>query len=105
VFIKLGPKHASKDEIELAVFKAFLEQLLAVQVLGLLRTIHSSDFFLRFFLAHSVGSGWDGLWRQIDGSGQSVTRAAWSGSGRELGKEREEALEVSDGVRSGGSYL
>jgi hypothetical protein len=30
VFIKLGPKHASKDEIELIVFKVFREFLLVV---------------------------------------------------------------------------
>jgi hypothetical protein len=31
VFIKLGPKHASKDEIELVVFKVLGEFLLAVR--------------------------------------------------------------------------
>ena len=35
MFIKTGTKHASKDEIELAVFEAFWEFLLAVLVLGL----------------------------------------------------------------------
>jgi hypothetical protein len=36
VFIKLGPKHASKDEIELAVFDVFGEFRLGVRDLGLL---------------------------------------------------------------------
>jgi hypothetical protein len=43
VFIKLGPKHASKDEIELSVFKVLEELLLAFQVLGLLRTVRGSE--------------------------------------------------------------
>jgi hypothetical protein len=36
VFIKLGPKHASKDEIELAVFEVFGEFRLGDRDLGLL---------------------------------------------------------------------
>jgi hypothetical protein len=36
VFIKLGPKHESKDEIELAVFEVLGEFLLGVRDLGLL---------------------------------------------------------------------
>ena len=35
MFIKTGTKHASKDEIELAVFEAFLKLLLGIWVLGL----------------------------------------------------------------------
>jgi hypothetical protein len=34
VFIKLGPKHASKDEIELAVFEVFKEFRLGVGISG-----------------------------------------------------------------------
>ena len=34
MFIKTGTKHASKDEIELAVFKAFREVLLEVLSFG-----------------------------------------------------------------------
>jgi hypothetical protein len=36
VFRKLGPKHASKDETELAVFEVFRECRLGVRGLGLL---------------------------------------------------------------------
>jgi hypothetical protein len=36
MFIKLGPKHASKDEIELAVFEVFGEFRLGIRDLGLL---------------------------------------------------------------------
>jgi hypothetical protein len=42
VFIKLGPKHASKDEIELAVFEVLGEFLLGVRHLGLLFAVLSS---------------------------------------------------------------
>ena len=34
VFIKTGTKHASKDEIELAVFKAFREVLIEILSFG-----------------------------------------------------------------------
>jgi hypothetical protein len=53
VFIKLGPKHASKDEIKLVVFKVLGEILLTVQVLGLLRTVCGSELRLGFLLVHS----------------------------------------------------
>jgi hypothetical protein len=36
MFIKLGPKHASKDEIELVIFEVFGEFWLGIQDLGLL---------------------------------------------------------------------
>jgi hypothetical protein len=56
VFIKLGPKHASKDEIELAIFKVFGEFLLAVWDSGLLLAVLSSKLRLAvLFLVHSVG--------------------------------------------------
>jgi hypothetical protein len=55
VFIKLGPKHASKDEIKLVVFKVLGEILLAVQVLGFLRTVCDSELRLGFLLVHSIG--------------------------------------------------
>jgi hypothetical protein len=42
VFIKLGPKHASKDEIELAVFEVFAEFRLGVRDLGLLLAVVGS---------------------------------------------------------------
>ena len=35
MFIKTGTKHASKDEIELVIFEAFLKLLLGIWVLGL----------------------------------------------------------------------
>jgi hypothetical protein len=57
VFIKLGPKHASKDETELAVFKVLGEFLLAVPVLRLLRIVCNSKIFLGFFLVHSIDYG------------------------------------------------
>jgi hypothetical protein len=56
VFIKLGPKHASKDEIELAVFAVLGEFLLVVRDLGLLLAVLSS--MLRLVVpsfVHSVG--------------------------------------------------
>jgi hypothetical protein len=54
VFIKLGPKHASKDEIELAVFEVLGEFLLAVRNSGLLLAVLSSKLWLAIFLVHSV---------------------------------------------------
>jgi hypothetical protein len=56
VFIKLGPKHASKDEIELAVFELLGEFLLVVRDLRLLLTVLGSK--LRLVVPpfiHSVG--------------------------------------------------
>jgi hypothetical protein len=46
VFIKLGPKHASKDEIELAVFEVFGEFQFGVRDLGLLLALLSSKLRL-----------------------------------------------------------
>jgi hypothetical protein len=46
MFIKLGPKHASKDEIELAVFEVLGEFRLGVWDLGLLLAVLDSK--LRF---------------------------------------------------------
>jgi hypothetical protein len=46
VFIKLGPKHASKDEIELAVFEVFGECWFGVWDLGLLLAVVGSDLRL-----------------------------------------------------------
>jgi hypothetical protein len=56
VFIKLGPKHASKDEIELAVFEVLGEFRLGVRDLGLLLAILGSKLQLRVpSFVHSVG--------------------------------------------------
>jgi hypothetical protein len=56
VFIKLGPKHASKDEIELAVFEVLGNFLLTVLDSGLLLTVLGSKLRLVvLFLVHSVG--------------------------------------------------
>jgi hypothetical protein len=57
IFIKLGPKHASKNEIELAVFEVLGEFLSAVWVLGLLCKECGSELLLGFFLVHSVSYG------------------------------------------------
>jgi hypothetical protein len=46
MFIKLGPKHASKDEIELAVFEVLGEFRLGVRDLGLLLTVVGSKLRL-----------------------------------------------------------
>jgi hypothetical protein len=46
VFIKLGPKHASKDEIELAVFEVLGKFLLAVLDSGLLLAVLGSKLQL-----------------------------------------------------------
>jgi hypothetical protein len=46
IFIKLGPKHASKDEIELAVFEVFGECRFGVRDLGLLLAVVGSDLRL-----------------------------------------------------------
>jgi hypothetical protein len=43
---------------------------------------------------HSVGSGWGGLWREIDGGGRSVTGAACGGRRWELGGREGSAWEV-----------
>jgi hypothetical protein len=56
MFIKLGPKHASKDEIELAVFEVFGEFLFTVRDSGLQLVVLSSKLRLVvLFLVHSVG--------------------------------------------------
>jgi hypothetical protein len=56
VFINLGPKHASKDEIELAVFEVLGEFLLVVRDLGLLLAVLGSNLRLAVsFLVHSFG--------------------------------------------------
>jgi hypothetical protein len=56
VFIKLGPKHASKDEIELAIFEVLGEFLLAVRDSGLLLAVLGSKlWFAVLILVHSVG--------------------------------------------------
>jgi hypothetical protein len=59
VFIKLGPKHAPKDEIELAVFEVFGECRLRVRDLGLLLAVVGSDLRLRvpsfvYFVGYSA---------------------------------------------------
>jgi hypothetical protein len=46
MFIKLGPKHASKDEIELAVFEVLGEFRLGVRDLGLLLAVVGSKLRL-----------------------------------------------------------
>jgi hypothetical protein len=56
VFIKLGPKHASKDEIELVVFEVLRKFRLGVLDLGLLLAVLGSK--LRLVVSsfvHSVG--------------------------------------------------
>jgi hypothetical protein len=56
VFIKLGPKHASKDEIELAVFEVFRECRLGVRDLGLLLAVVDSGLRLEVpSFVYSVG--------------------------------------------------
>jgi hypothetical protein len=46
VFIKLGPKHASKDEVELAVFEVLREFRLGVRDLRLLLAVVGSKLRL-----------------------------------------------------------
>jgi hypothetical protein len=56
VFIKLGPKHASNDEIELVVFEVLGEFLFGVRDLGLLLAVLGSKLRVAvLFLVHSVG--------------------------------------------------
>jgi hypothetical protein len=56
VFIKLGPKHASKDEIELAIFEVLEKFPLAVLDSGLLLTVLGSNLRLVVpSFVHSVG--------------------------------------------------
>jgi hypothetical protein len=56
MFIKLGPKHASKDEIQLAVFEVLGEFRLGVWDLGLLLTVLGSKLRLGVpSFVHSVG--------------------------------------------------
>jgi hypothetical protein len=56
MFIKLGPKHASKDEIELAVFEVLGKLQLGVRDLGLLLAVLGSKLRLAvLLLVHSVG--------------------------------------------------
>ena len=54
VFIKLGRNMQSKDEIELAVFEAFRELLLAVRVFWLRLAILVFVLLGRLLLGHSV---------------------------------------------------
>jgi hypothetical protein len=46
IFIKLGQKHASKGEVELAVFEVFGEGRLGVRDLGLLLAVVGFDLWL-----------------------------------------------------------
>jgi hypothetical protein len=62
MFIKLGPKHASKDEIELAVFEVFGECRLGVRDLRLLLTVVGSKLRLGvpsfvYFVGYSAHTG------------------------------------------------
>jgi hypothetical protein len=58
VFRKLGPKHASKDEIGLAVFEVFGECRLGVRDLGLLLAVVGFDLRLGVpSSVYSVGYG------------------------------------------------
>jgi hypothetical protein len=58
MFIKLGPKHASKDEIELAVFEVLGEFRLGVRDLRLLLAILGFKLWLGIpSFVHSVGYG------------------------------------------------
>ena len=57
MFIKIGTKHASKDEIELAVLKAFREVLIEVRFgVAELVLVHLLAVLLvdGFFLVHTV---------------------------------------------------
>jgi hypothetical protein len=54
IFIKLGQKHASKDEIELSVFEVFGECRLGVRDLGLLLAVVGSDLRLEVSFVYSV---------------------------------------------------
>jgi hypothetical protein len=56
MFVKLGPKHASKDEIELAIFEVLGEFRLGVRDLGLLLAVLGSKLRLVVpSFAHFVG--------------------------------------------------
>jgi hypothetical protein len=56
MFIKLGQKHASKDEIELAIFEVFGECRLGVRDLGLLLAVVGSGLWLEVpSFVYSVG--------------------------------------------------
>jgi hypothetical protein len=56
MFVKLGPKHASKDEIELAIFEVFGAFLFVVRDLGLLLAVLGSQLRLAvLFLVHFGG--------------------------------------------------
>jgi hypothetical protein len=62
VFIKLGPKHASKDEIELAVLEVFGECRLGVRGLRLLLAVVGSGLRLRvpsfvYYVVYSAHTG------------------------------------------------
>jgi hypothetical protein len=56
MFIKLGPKHASKDEIEFVVFEVLREFRLGIRDLRLLLAVLSSKLWLGVpSFVHSVG--------------------------------------------------
>jgi hypothetical protein len=57
MFIKLGPKHASKDEIELAIFEVLGKFRLGVRDLGLWLAVLGSKLRLAVpSFVHSVGN-------------------------------------------------
>ena len=53
MFIKTGTKHASNDEIELAVFKSFREFLLAVRFFRLRLAVLLDELLDGFSLVHT----------------------------------------------------
>jgi hypothetical protein len=58
VFIKLGQKHASKGEVELAIFEVFGECRLDVRGFGFLLTVVGFDLWLGVpSSVYSVGYG------------------------------------------------
>jgi hypothetical protein len=58
IFIKLGQKHASKGQVELAVFEIFGEGRFGVRDLGLLLAVAGFDLLLRVpYSVYFVGYG------------------------------------------------
>jgi hypothetical protein len=74
IFIKLGQKHASKDEIELVVFEVFGECRLGIRDLGLLLAVVGSDLRLGVpSFVYSVGYS-----AHTQASKQSITAYTFS---------------------------
>ena len=81
MFIKTGTKHSSKDEIELAVFEAFRELLLAIRIFWLRLVVLLGELPDRFSLAHT---GVYGAYKQTHNKYKEINVLSLSSNRRRL---------------------